>query len=1156
MKLRYNIFYTIVVGLLFLSCSHFEEVEPEQLKPVEKVQMVLTAHMDMEDPLTKTYLAGDPVASSRYTYWLPTDEIGVLGLSLGKFTNTSADTSAVAVFEGESELSSQYYAIYPYPDQNFQSAGDGKLIFNIPAVQKYQKNTFATDVVPMVTKFKSGEELYFKNACGGLVIKVKGVEKIKSMRLVAYEQTGVEAKIAGQCLVDMNAEEYVITPEASASTSVSIDCGEGVQLNESEPTAFHFALAPATYHGFRVVMMSEDGKFMVKETDKELNIKRANITYAAPFSFEESESVDLSLRGTSNCYVISEANRYRFNASVIGNGTYGIIPDASFHTSDPSIEPVSVKVLWETTGANIKTAEGEMLSDVILKDGYVHFTSTGKEGNALIAVKDADGNILWSWHIWMTDQPVDQTYVNSTGTFVMQDRNLGAVRADQGSGDEYKESHGLLYQWGRKDPFSLDNLSYITWKSTSTYSVEDIIRQPTALSAATNSFASSSNWTKQDIIDFWSDESKTIYDPCPVGYKVSLSSAWSDFTDLSNIQSSYDHGLMVKFNATEYAWYPFTYYHDYWAYRNNKDEGRIQIWSSNQRISNTSNKWTDEKSLSYDKNDSSKGLILTDVENVCALSVRCMKDDGFVDLAQPSVEMVGAKDVTAESATLSFNIKNEGASEVTDAGIIYGTTPGLSLENGTKVPRMGEENSVEVTGLTEGTKYYAVAYATNSYGTAYSKEIVFYTEFANSTNLSKYGTSNCYIVSEYGAYSFDASVRGNSTESVGSPVSAEVLWETKNTTKASAGEIIRSGSVELSGDFVTFVANGVEGNALIAVKDALGTILWSWHIWITDQPQDQHYINSLGDFYVLDRNLGATRADRGTGDEWKESSGFIYQWGRKDPFADGHYERVRSKFTIEESIEKPTTYAEKNSPWTSEWSDYLWADEKTVYDPCPVGYKISSKDIWAGFTTNGENVYSQSNINASGKYDYGWNFFIDGTNTAWFPANPHIGYSGPFEYHDDVGHAWCSTPAFIIEFKASQVEFESTATYQAFPVRCMREHDINIVLGTSPTTQITKTSAVIHGSMGYLGDVYLDEMGFVWSSTNEMPVLSSSKETVDIKEGEFSCTLTGLSPATTYYVRTFATEGNITIYGPVVSFTTQLSAGNEGVPEDDDYEWN
>ena len=100
MKLRYNIFYTIV----------------EQLKPVEKVQMVLTAHMDMEDPLTKTYLAGDPVASSRYTYWLPTDEIGVLGLSLGKFTNTSADTSAVAVFEGESELSSQYYAIYPYPE--------------------------------------------------------------------------------------------------------------------------------------------------------------------------------------------------------------------------------------------------------------------------------------------------------------------------------------------------------------------------------------------------------------------------------------------------------------------------------------------------------------------------------------------------------------------------------------------------------------------------------------------------------------------------------------------------------------------------------------------------------------------------------------------------------------------------------------------------------------------------------------------------------------------------------------------------------------------------------------------------------------------------------------------------------------------------------
>ena len=896
--------------------------------------------------------------------------------------------------------------------------------------------------------------------------------------------------------------------------------------------------------------MSEDGKFMVKETDKELNIKRANITYAAPFSFEESESVDLSLRGTSNCYVISEANRYRFNASVIGNGTYGIIPDASFHTSDPSIEPVSVKVLWETNGANIKAAEGEMLSDVILKDGYVHFTSTGKEGNALIAVKDADGNILWSWHIWMTDQPVDQTYVNSTGTFVMQDRNLGAVRADQGSGDEYKESHGLLYQWGRKDPFSLDNLSYITWKSTSTYSVEYIIRRPTALSVASGSFTSSANWTKQNIIDFWSDESKTIYDPCPVGYKVSLSSAWSDFTDLSNIQSSYDHGLMVKYNTTEYAWYPFTYYHDYWVDRIINDEGRIQIWSSNQIISNTSNKWTNEESLSYDKNNPRKGLILTNVENVSALSVRCMKDDGFVDLAMPTVEMVGAKDVTAESATLLFNIKNEGASEVTDAGIIYGTTPGLSLANGTKVPRTGEENLVELTGLAEGTRYYAVAYATNAYGTAYGKEILFYTTFADYTNLSNYGTSNSYIVTKRGAYIFDASVKGNGNGTIDNGASTAVLWETKNTdVSVEVGEIVRN--VSYSDGFISFDATGVPGNAVIAVKNSSGDILWSWHIWSCDfDPYDtaNTYISGA---VLMDRNLGALSVEK----DDVRSYGLFYQWGRKDPSAgplgrDGNHFAATAPIaainyisvntlnnTLEFACNNPTTVID-GSTWNNK--DGLWSSEKTIYDPCPPGWRIPDKTAWEGVSTS--------------------NYMINEPYSVPAAYCPVIGITEGNAYVRYSKDWLCIWSASRREYFASNGNspsnniFSSRDVDNQMSVRCMREHAVNANLSTTEVLDITKNSATVSGEIEYIGVTNITEMGFVYSATSESPGINSGKIAVPVADGTFTKKFTALKPGTTYYVRTFAVEGNAVIYGNVLSFTTVMYGDTEEIPGDD-YEW-
>lgn len=74
-----------------------------------------------------------------------------------------------------------------------------------------------------------------------------------------------------------------------------------------------------------------------------------------------------------------------------------------------------------------------------------------KNGNAVIAVQDAEGRILWSWHIWICKDycpgDTDQVYYNDAGT--LMDRNLGATSAVPGD----VGALGLLYQWGRKDPF-------------------------------------------------------------------------------------------------------------------------------------------------------------------------------------------------------------------------------------------------------------------------------------------------------------------------------------------------------------------------------------------------------------------------------------------------------------------------------------------------------------------------------------------------------------------------------------------------------------------------------------------------------------------------------------------------------------------------------
>ena len=90
-----------------------------------------------------------------------------------------------------------------------------------------------------------------------------------------------------------------------------------------------------------------------------------------------------------------------------------------------------------------------------------------KEGNALIVYK-VNGEIYWSWHVWVTDDPskgtdymaYDETKrLRNNGVEELipkaewgwMDRNLGAVSSSL-TEEGWNRNNGLLYQWGRKDP--------------------------------------------------------------------------------------------------------------------------------------------------------------------------------------------------------------------------------------------------------------------------------------------------------------------------------------------------------------------------------------------------------------------------------------------------------------------------------------------------------------------------------------------------------------------------------------------------------------------------------------------------------------------------------------------------------------------------------
>ena len=355
-----------------------------------------------------------------------------------------------------------------------------------------------------------------------------------------------------------NADEVVISGVAKGLTSADLE-DINVKLNiknavygtlTSIPVEFDKNMAfTHSFSGleigtnYEIWVSAVQNKVKEEESDKMLYV--TNDPYISAEKTFTTKGTNLSSIETANCYIVNQSGVYSFKLAKAGKGN-----DLS--------GVKSVRVLWETFGSSIAPKPLTLICATGVLDDYAVFEvpTDFPEGNAVIAAYNEANEIVWSWHIWLTkDEIVGENYHErqENGTYgalagVVMDRNLGALSKDPNS----VEAFGLMYQWGRKDPFMgsaylVDNSYAAATRSFNAVlsdaehgNLEYAAKNPNVFIAGNKG----GDWLTEKNNSLWNDGGKTVNDPCPPGWRIP-----DGGTGINGVQA----GLWAKIGLSPYG---------------------------------------------------------------------------------------------------------------------------------------------------------------------------------------------------------------------------------------------------------------------------------------------------------------------------------------------------------------------------------------------------------------------------------------------------------------------------------------------------------------------------------------------------------------------------------------------------------------------------
>lgn len=481
----------------------------------------------------------------------------------------------------------------------------------IPSTQYLEKPISQTNPAAGIA---SGTEVALKYVGGVISVNLTGAHEIREAELLSKSSV----RLSGSGVINLEVSDFALSLNADAKNNVIINCGAGVDATSG--AKFNFVV-PAGQYGDGFTFIATDSKGQIFSMDiPAISVSRNQSTQAGTFEWASSGagSNDLSLKGYANCYMVHSEGEYSFATNKVNNSKIGGIESADW--------------LWVSKVGS--SSNNELISDVKYADGRISFKASSNKGNALIAAFDKDGNIVWSWHIWMTDMPQVFDYENNpvyqsggkTNGFFVMDRNLGAT------GVEGDEAFGLFYQWGRKDPFIgdteneyLDREDMVVVKRKAFERSDNFVLRNTKYSQAnwqtapcTKEIGSveyatahpmlfiyagedshTANWVVKENISYdawwdedkslWTPNEKAVYDPCPVGYQVPKNRTFETLNDCIPEWSD-NHGVTFTLSNGVTTWFPYQGYRSAHPQEQGAltyvrmPNGQVHVWTSHYAV--------------------------------------------------------------------------------------------------------------------------------------------------------------------------------------------------------------------------------------------------------------------------------------------------------------------------------------------------------------------------------------------------------------------------------------------------------------------------------------------------------------------------------------------------------------------------------------------